>query len=431
MPKSMICHCGTKVEASDDSVEKRATCPTCGSVVFFVGLPGSGPIDTYAIAKYEPPKPEAKPKPAEVAQDEGAPPPDWLDRYKASAETKKGEHKKTIDLILKAATADAAADPYATALYLAVTQPWAETTVAALAKVASTGHPVYAPIAVSFLEHIGPSEAAGAQQVLRMLGEVQNPQVAQLLSTCLRKLGPTPVVQVRSLIELLTSKHTSLFAWAAQCLGQIGSPAKSAVDGLLKSLKVANHELRLAVIDALGSIGRDADRVIPVLMQALKHQSADYRAHAAAALGRFGSSANGAVAALQPVASDQDAAVRQAAAEALKKIATAAATPKSNPGTTPAPAPPAPETLVVPCGCGKKLRVKPELAGRRVKCPACGKGVLVPPAPSAATDEKVCPSCLATVRATVLLCVHCGLDFRTGKQHATNREAAVEESVSP
>src|SRR5262249_22119566 len=151
----------------DDS-DKRATCPTCGSVVFFVGLPGAGPIETYAIAVDEPPKPVAPPKPAEAAAPEGAPPPDWLDPYKASPEKKKGEHKKTLDLILKAATSDATSDPYATALYLAVTQPWAETTVAALAKVASTGHPVYAPIAVAFLEHIGPSEAAGAQQVLRM-----------------------------------------------------------------------------------------------------------------------------------------------------------------------------------------------------------------------------------------------------------------------
>jgi DNA-directed RNA polymerase subunit RPC12/RpoP len=31
------------------------------------------------------------------------------------------------------------------------------------------------------------------------------------------------------------------------------------------------------------------------------------------------------------------------------------------------------------CGeCGKKLEVKLELAGRKVKCPGCGKAVLVP-----------------------------------------------------
>jgi len=37
-------------------------------------------------------------------------------------------------------------------------------------------------------------------------------------------------------------------------------------------------------------------------------------------------------------------------------------------------------TIPVTCNCGKKLRAKPELAGRRVKCPACG-GVLVVPDP--------------------------------------------------
>ncbi len=32
------------------------------------------------------------------------------------------------------------------------------------------------------------------------------------------------------------------------------------------------------------------------------------------------------------------------------------------------------------CSCGKKLRVKDELAGRRVKCPACGGAIAVPAA---------------------------------------------------
>jgi DNA-directed RNA polymerase subunit M/transcription elongation factor TFIIS len=36
-----------------------------------------------------------------------------------------------------------------------------------------------------------------------------------------------------------------------------------------------------------------------------------------------------------------------------------------------------PTSILCP-GCKTKLRVRPELAGKRVKCPKCGKSVLVP-----------------------------------------------------
>jgi len=40
---------------------------------------------------------------------------------------------------------------------------------------------------------------------------------------------------------------------------------------------------------------------------------------------------------------------------------------------------PVPEALAFPCAaCGKRLRVRPELAGKTVKCPQCGKAVGVP-----------------------------------------------------
>ena len=40
--------------------------------------------------------------------------------------------------------------------------------------------------------------------------------------------------------------------------------------------------------------------------------------------------------------------------------------------------------MVVACNCGKKLRAKAELAGKRVKCPACGQPLAVPaPQPAA------------------------------------------------
>lgn len=43
------------------------------------------------------------------------------------------------------------------------------------------------------------------------------------------------------------------------------------------------------------------------------------------------------------------------------------------------------DLIQVTCQCGKSMRAKPELAGKRVKCPACG-GVVQVPAPQTAAD---------------------------------------------
>src|SRR5687768_11677604 len=40
--------------------------------------------------------------------------------------------------------------------------------------------------------------------------------------------------------------------------------------------------------------------------------------------------------------------------------------------------------ISVVCACGKKLQVKDEMAGKRGKCPACGKVLDIPAAPNAA-----------------------------------------------
>src|SRR5262245_8353312 len=39
--------------------------------------------------------------------------------------------------------------------------------------------------------------------------------------------------------------------------------------------------------------------------------------------------------------------------------------------------------ITLPCTCGKTFRIKDELSGKRVKCPACGGVLAVPAAPSA------------------------------------------------
>ncbi len=43
--------------------------------------------------------------------------------------------------------------------------------------------------------------------------------------------------------------------------------------------------------------------------------------------------------------------------------------------------------ILVPCVCGKKLSVKDEFAGRKVKCPACQKSLLVPAAEEFTEDK--------------------------------------------
>ena len=42
------------------------------------------------------------------------------------------------------------------------------------------------------------------------------------------------------------------------------------------------------------------------------------------------------------------------------------------------------QPIPVACGCGKKFRAKAELAGKRVKCPACGQALAIPHAGPAA-----------------------------------------------
>jgi len=62
----------------------------------------------------------------------------------------------------------------------------------------------------------------------------------------------------------------------------------------------------------------------------------------------------------------------------------AAPPPAANP---PAESNPVSTAIAARCaGCGKKLKVRRELAGKKVKCPECGKAVLVPAAKASAAD---------------------------------------------
>lgn len=56
--------------------------------------------------------------------------------------------------------------------------------------------------------------------------------------------------------------------------------------------------------------------------------------------------------------------------------------------------------LIVPCpGCQKKLKAREMLFGKRVKCPACGKVLLIPEAPPRYVEEPEADSCLSLEEA--------------------------------
>lgn len=71
--------------------------------------------------------------------------------------------------------------------------------------------------------------------------------------------------------------------------------------------------------------------------------------------------------------------------------------------------------IVVRCTCGKALSVKDELAGKRVRCPACKAVLEVPPAERAA-PARACPGCGKALPPNAVICVECGYDTRTGKR---------------
>ena len=69
--------------------------------------------------------------------------------------------------------------------------------------------------------------------------------------------------------------------------------------------------------------------------------------------------------------------------------------------------------------CNKTLNVKDGLAGKQAKCPACQKELMIPAAPNGGST---CPECNADRPANAVICVQCGLDFRTMKKLTTSRD---------
>ncbi len=90
------------------------------------------------------------------------------------------------------------------------------------------------------------------------------------------------------------------------------------------------------------------------------------------------------------------------------------------------------------CKCGQIAAVKEEWAGKRTKCPGCGRLLTIPPplplstsdviepepAPSGAARESKCPTCGETIAAAAVICLTCGFDVRTGSMTPKAPEAA-------
>ncbi len=84
-----------------------------------------------------------------------------------------------------------------------------------------------------------------------------------------------------------------------------------------------------------------------------------------------------------------------------------------------------PMTIHVTCPCGTRLRFKDELAGKRAKCPKCGKSFPIPAAEEGGDGS--CPSCGGEWPADAVLCVACGYDRRTGKRMKPAKDDEDEE----
>ena len=111
--------------------------------------------------------------------------------------------------------------------------------------------------------------------------------------------------------------------------------------------------------------------------------------------------------------------------------------------------------IAATCACGKKLQVKDELAGKKVRCPDCKQPLTIPAAkpapakpPAAASPSSfgggmddlfeeegftqrqgaTCPNCTREMKPGAILCIECGFNTQTGQLmhgHQTEAERAV------
>ena len=431
MPQAVTCHCGKKFDATLAEGQRRVNCPTCNSVIFLPEPVTDTSSDTgYGLAATDEDQQAFRRK---GRQGE----PDWLQRYRGSRETVKGEQSRIFTTIAGLAGVNATLDPLGAALFLAVSHSDAETSVAALAQVAISRHPVYTAMARTLLAHVGPSDATGAQGLLDLIDETTDGPATQVLLDALERIGPTPLVQVRVLLELLNKPEERLKLWGIHSLRLVGRAAGHAHETLW-ALHRKEPGLRLPVLGALAAIGREPHRTVEALTGYLQQHDAALRREAVAIARTLGAAGQPLVPVLKTmIAKDPEPDLRKLAAEAAAEILTVV---RNQPAATDSAAPAADGLLRVQCQCGKKLQAKRELAGKTAKCPACGQPVKLPaaptvasasPTPTAAAPEKECPRCFAMAPEVQILCLSCGYDFRTGKTVKVTGKPAAKPPAPP
>ncbi len=98
------------------------------------------------------------------------------------------------------------------------------------------------------------------------------------------------------------------------------------------------------------------------------------------------------------------------------------------------------------CKCGKELELPDELAGRKIKCKHCDKVLKVPPRKELIQevgelrygpeskfyikDMHSCPGCGRGYPKTLLICVPCGLNIRTGAILYSSADNSNASSIS-
>lgn len=100
------------------------------------------------------------------------------------------------------------------------------------------------------------------------------------------------------------------------------------------------------------------------------------------------------------------------------------------------------------CECGKSVAAPDQFAGKRVKCPGCGKAIVVPrPAAKHAANDitdlfdevdltesetgRRCPMCRRDLQPEDVICVACGYNTETGKKIVTRKKAHVDHPDRP
>lgn len=93
----------------------------------------------------------------------------------------------------------------------------------------------------------------------------------------------------------------------------------------------------------------------------------------------------------------------------------------------------------VTCSCGKMLKVPAQYAGKKGRCPNCGKKIPIPTieeikkqktaTPQPEPEERHCPTCGAFMAPGETVCVSCHMDLNTGEWNMAGATANATPSA--